>query len=82
MSKKILIIDDEELIVRSLARLLQKNGYTVFVAKRGEDALVMAEEEEFDLIIADIRMPGMNGVETIKQLNAHLESRSLSLRPV
>lgn len=68
MAKKILVIDDEELIIRSLRKLLEKNGFEAFVAKNGQDALVMAEEENFDLIVADIRMPGMNGVETVQAI--------------
>lgn len=68
MAKKILLIDDEELIIKSLSKLLEKNGYEVFIAKNGKDAIVMAEEENFDLILADIRMPGLNGVETVHSI--------------
>lgn len=68
MPKKILIIDDEELIIRSLAKMLEKKGYDVLLAKTGNDALVMAESEEFDLIISDIRMPGLDGVEVVRQI--------------
>ncbi|MFA6217610.1 MAG: response regulator [Candidatus Omnitrophota bacterium] len=68
MAKKILVIDDEELIIKSLSKLLEKNGYEVFVTKNSQDALIMIEEEDFDLVLADIRMPGMNGVETITQI--------------
>jgi CheY-like chemotaxis protein len=68
MAKKILVIDDEELIIKSLSRLLEKNDYEVFIAKNGEDAVVMTEEEDFDLILADIRMPGMNGIEAMKRI--------------
>lgn len=68
MAKRILVIDDEELIVRSLKKLLEKNGFDVFIAKNGQDALAMAEEEDFDLIIADVRMPGINGVETVQSM--------------
>jgi len=68
MAKKILIIDDEEIIIRTLSKLLESNGYEVFVTKNGQDAIVMAEEVDFDLILADIRMPGMNGVETVKNI--------------
>ncbi len=68
MSKKILLIDDEELIIRSLLKLLEKNGYQVFIAKNGQDAVIMAEEEDFDLILADIRMPGINGVEAVDNI--------------
>lgn len=80
--KKILVIDDEELIIRSLSKLLEKNGYTVFVAKNGQDALVMVEEENFDLIIADIRMPGMNGVETMRSINEILKKQKIKKAPV
>jgi CheY-like chemotaxis protein len=80
--KKILVIDDEELIIRSLSKLLEKNGYAVFVAKNGQDAVAMVEEESFDLFIADIRMPGMNGVETVHCLNEILEKQNLKKAPV
>lgn len=82
MAKKILVIDDEELIIKSLSKLLGKNGFEVFVAKNGQDALVMVEEENFDLFIADIRMPGMNGVETIQLINESLEKQNIKKAPV
>ncbi len=81
MAKKILVIDDEELIVKSLRKLLEKNGFEVFIAKNGQDALIMAEEEKFDLIVADIRMPGMNGVDTIKSIYESLEENHLKKIP-
>ena len=82
MEKKILVIDDEELIIRSLTKLLEKNNFDVFLAKNGQDALVMAEEENFDLVISDMRMPGMNGVETIQSIYNSLEKRGLEKVPV
>lgn len=75
MAKKILVVDDEELIIKSLSRLLEKNGYEVFIAKNGQDALIMTEEEDFDLILADIRMPGVNGVETIRSIYDNLKAK-------
>jgi len=68
MPKKILVIDDEELIIRTLEKLLEKEGFAVYLAKNGVDALAMVEEETFDLIIADIRMPGINGVDTVDSI--------------
>jgi len=82
MAKNILVIDDEELIIKTLRKLLEKNGFTTFVAKNGQDALVMAEEEKFDLIIADIRMPGMDGVETIQNIYADIAKKNLKKIPV
>ena len=81
MPKKILLIDDEELITRTLANALEKHGYEVWVAKKGDDALVMTEEEDFDLIISDIRMPGMNGVETVKKILEGLKLRGAEKIP-
>lgn len=68
--KRILVIDDEEILTKTFARLLEKKGYEVFVASRAEDAIAMAEEIDFDLILCDMRMPGQNGVETIHQINS------------
>ena len=81
MKKRILVIDDEELIIRSLAKLLEKNGFEVFVAKNGQDALIMAEEKEFDLIISDVRMPGMNGVEAVRGIYEVLKRREGKIPP-
>ena len=68
MNKKILVIDDEELIVKSLSKLLEKNGFEVIIIKRGQDAIAVTEEEDIDLVISDIRMPGMNGIETVRSI--------------
>lgn len=82
MAKNILVVDDEELIIRSLRKLLEKNAFAVLVAKNGQDALAMVEEEDFDLIVADVRMPGMNGIETISAIYENLEKRGLKKIPV
>jgi len=75
------VVDDDELIIKSLRKLLEKNGFTVFVAENGQDALVITESENFDLIVADIRMPGMNGVDTIQSIYESLESNNLKIIP-
>ena len=81
MQKKILIIDDEELVVRSLSNALKRSGYEVMFAKRSEDAIVMVEEEDFDLIISDIRMPGLNGIETVQKIFESLKARGINKVP-
>ena len=68
MPKKILIVDDEELLTKSFSKILERQGYEVYTVRSGADAVVMVEEEKFDLIISDIRMPGETGVETIKKI--------------
>jgi len=82
MGKKILVIDDEELIIRSFSKLLERNGFEAFVAKSGQDALIMVEEEDFNLIISDIRMPGLNGVEAVRGIYDILQKRDAEKPPV
>lgn len=80
--KKILVVDDEELLTKTFCVLLKKKlGHEIFVAKRGQDALVMAEEEDFDLVICDIRMPGIDGVETVKKLREVFLKRKIKCPP-
>ncbi len=62
MKLKILIADDEEITLKHLTYALQKDGYDVSAVKNGLDALKKIEAEEFDVLIADIKMPGMDGI--------------------
>ena len=68
MAKNILVIDDDQLVVKTIARYLKSCGYTVEAVTSGADAINKVEATPFSLIIADIRMPGMDGIETIKKL--------------
>ena len=56
--EKILIVDDEESMVQFLSILLSKEGYDVRVARSGKEALEQAEEDNFDVVVTDIKMPG------------------------
>ncbi len=67
-SHKILIIEDDILVGETLKNLLNKFGYEVSIASVGLAALDLASRENFALIISDIRMPGMNGIETLKAI--------------
>jgi CheY-like chemotaxis protein len=82
MAKKILVIDDEELIIKTLSKLLEKQGYEVFIAKNGQDAIVMADEVRFDLIIADIRMPGMSGTEAAEAIQKNAAAKNEGRIPI
>ncbi|MEK6714723.1 MAG: response regulator [Candidatus Omnitrophota bacterium] len=73
MAKNILVIDDEELVTKSLLRLLSKEGYNVAVTHSGKEALEKVKDLNFDLIISDVRMPELDGIETIKEIRAYLE---------
>lgn len=65
MAKKILVIDDEEILTKSFSMLLEKSGYETYTAKNGQDAEILIESEDINLVICDIRMPGKNGIETV-----------------
>jgi len=82
MAKKILIMDDEELIIKTLSKLLERENFEILIAKNGQDAIAMADEEEFDLIVADIRMPGMNGVRAVENIYDSLQKNNLKKIPV
>ena len=81
MKKQILVIDDEELITKSLVLALEKTGYEVLVAKRCDEATAMAEAVDFDLIISDVRMPGVDGIETARRILEILRKRGANQAP-
>ena len=72
MAKSILIIDDDKLILMTLKRVLKREGYNVITALNGQTALRRIEEDNFDLIISDIKMPNMDGIETVKKIREFL----------
>ncbi|WP_458412635.1 response regulator transcription factor [Schinkia sp. CFF1] len=65
---KILVVDDEERIRRLLKMYLEREDYFIEEAENGEEALLKATTEDFDLILLDIMMPGMDGIEVCKQI--------------
>jgi len=66
--KKILVVDDEESIRLLYKEELEEEGFVVEVAKDGEEALKQLSLFKPDLITLDIKMPGMNGIETLKRI--------------
>ena len=68
MSINILVIDDEEVIRKSFILALEDTGYNVETAESGEKGIERARETKFDLIFLDLRMPGLDGVETLREL--------------
>lgn len=76
MGKNILIIDDEKLITKSLLKLFSIEGYSAVVANSGSEALDKVKKIDFDLIICDVRMPEMDGIETVKQIRTYLEGEN------
>jgi len=65
---KILVVDDEVKACELLKRFLEMKGYDVIMANNGEDAIEKAKSEKPDVMLLDIRMPGMEGTEVLKRI--------------
>ncbi len=70
--KKILIVDDNELVRFGLTQMLSRLGYEVVAADNGEKGLDLFLKNRFDLVITDFEMPGMNGIDLV----GHIKQRS------
>jgi len=75
MPKNILVIDDERLVAKSVQKLLQEEGYNAVVAEDGLTALEKVKEMDFDLIVSDVRMARMDGIETISNIRKFLKQQ-------
>lgn len=71
MSKRLLLVDDEAKLLRAVAVCLRGDGYEVITARSGAEAIVRVSESVPDLIISDIRMPGMDGYKLARALRAN-----------
>ena len=68
MSKRILVIDDDESIRKSFTLALEDTAYQVDTVESGEKGIEMEQNDRYDLIFLDLKMPGLNGVETLREL--------------
>ncbi len=76
---KILIVDDEQDIVRLLSFALQAEGYQVVTALSGQEALKRVEQERPDIVVLDVMMPGMDGIEVCAELRSKPETAGLPI---
>ncbi len=67
-SKPILIVDDEAIVRESIRDWLTDAGYQVATAESGEEALEIIEKQDFSLIIVDLRLPGMHGIDVLREV--------------
>ena len=67
----ILVVDDEPNYLIVLSELLKEEGYEIMTAQRGEEGLKVVEETDLDLVITDMRMPGMDGLDLLKAVKAY-----------
>jgi DNA-binding response OmpR family regulator len=73
MGKQILLIDDDALLRRSLAFNLQQAGYETRTAANAEDGLASADQQKPDLVLLDINLPGMDGLDALKKLHNQMQ---------
>ncbi len=73
-SKLIMVVDDEEVIIDVLCSFLERRGYKTFAIKDGQSAISCADKKKPDLVFLDIKMPGLNGIETCYRLKQMLQS--------
>jgi two-component system response regulator CpxR len=67
---RVLVVDDEQEFVERLGKRLDRRGFAVSTAFRGEEALTLLREHEVDVVILDVVMPGMNGIQTLQELKS------------
>ena len=79
MSRKILVADDEPNIVISLEYLMKREGYTVLVARDGQEALDMIARDRPDLVLLDVMMPKKSGFEVCQAVRASEELQSIKI---
>lgn len=79
MSKKVLLVDDEENIRQLLNFHLEKEGYVTLEAKDGEEALSMAKQEIPDLIVLDLMLPKISGLDVCKKLKSDVKTAGIPI---
>ncbi len=65
---KILLVDDEVVFTTNMGKLLTNRGYTVMAANSGDAAIQALEKENYDVVVLDLKMPGMDGLATLKEI--------------
>lgn len=74
---RVLIVDHSLSEMQKLSRLLEKGGYQVLMAENGADGVAMAREEQPDMVLMDVLLPGLNGFQATRQLAKDAETRHI-----
>ena len=67
MEGKLLIVDDEEIALRNLRHVMEKEGYQVIATQSGAEAMSLLEKQDFDVVLTDLRMEGVDGMDVLKK---------------
>lgn len=68
LAAKVLLVDDEEEFIELMSQRLETRGLKVVAATSGEKALALVDDQSFDVAVVDLAMPGIDGIETLKQI--------------
>jgi len=68
IGSKILLVDDEIVFTDNMSKLLTSRGYFVTAVNNGESAIRELEKKDFDVVVLDLKMPGMDGITTLKEI--------------
>lgn len=68
--RKVLVVDDDPVVGESFNRVLSRKGYAVITAANGDEALSKLQNEQYDVVFTDLRMPGMDGLEVAERVKA------------
>jgi DNA-binding NtrC family response regulator len=68
IGSKILLVDDETLFTNNMSKLLNSRGYRVTAVNSGDAAIQELEKQDFDVVVLDLKMPGMDGITTLKEI--------------
>ena len=82
MSKKqfdVLVVDDDQNMRLTLAKILAEDGYSVHVASTGDEAVELCRQSTYSMVLMDLRMPGMNGVEAFREIRQHCRHSQIVL---
>lgn len=65
---RVLLIDDEIELIRNISQLLEHRGYQAAIAANGEEGLKALREKRFDVVVLDLRMPGISGMDVLRRI--------------
>jgi DNA-binding NtrC family response regulator len=68
IGSKVLLVDDEIVFTQNMSKLLGSRGYRVTAVNSGDNAIKALEKEKFDVVVLDLKMPGMDGITTLKEI--------------
>ena len=77
--RKILIVEDNDIVLKAMKGILDKNGYYVMSALNGKEALEMVEKDEYDVVITDLMLPYVNGLELLQRIKSDVTHRNIKV---